>query len=81
MIPQVILYHDAADRNVWRSEDEGKSWKLLDGIPQGEAWSVVEHPFNSRTVGNASLTSGCQGNADVPSSQSGLCAVERYQTL
>lgn len=47
---QVILYHDAVARNIWRSDDEGTTWKGIQGVPNGEAWSIVEHPFNSRTV-------------------------------
>lgn len=47
---QIILYHDAVAKNVWRSDDEGKGWKRIQGVPDGEAAQVIEHPFNSRVV-------------------------------
>lgn len=51
---QVVLYHDPAARNVHISEDEGKSWKLVSGIPEREAAVFVEHPFDNRMVNFAS---------------------------
>lgn len=47
---QIILYHDAVAKNVWRSDNEGKGWKRIQGVPDGEAAQVIEHPFNSRVV-------------------------------
>jgi hypothetical protein len=47
---QIILYHDSVAKNVWRSDDEGKGWKRIQGVPDGEAAQVIEHPFNSRVV-------------------------------
>ena len=44
--PQTVMYHDGSARNVWRSNDEGKSWEMVADIPAGEAWSLVEHPFD-----------------------------------
>lgn len=45
---RVLLYHDAVARNVWRSPDEGKTWAIVPGVPTGQAYQVVEHPFDSR---------------------------------
>ena len=50
LILQIILYHDAVAKNVWRSDNEGKGWKRIQGVPDGEAAQVIEHPFNSRVV-------------------------------
>jgi Sortilin, neurotensin receptor 3, len=47
---QVVLYHDSVERQTWRSQDEGASWELLDSVPSGESWSVVEHPYDNRIV-------------------------------
>lgn len=32
------------------SEDEGKSWKIVEDIPKGEALVLMEHPFENRYV-------------------------------
>lgn len=37
--------HDPALSNVHVSSDEGKSWALASGIPEGEVIRLVEHPF------------------------------------
>jgi len=46
----VVLYHDGSAKTVWRSQDEGKTWAVIDGIPQGQAWTVIEHPFDVTMV-------------------------------
>ncbi|KAG8692567.1 vacuolar protein sorting/targeting protein PEP1, partial [Ceratobasidium sp. 394] len=43
-----ILYHDSVEGNVWISEDEGRSWAKVDGVPSGQAMILVEHPFENR---------------------------------
>lgn len=50
IIFQVVLYHDAMQGVVWRSEDEGKSWNFVDGVKKGSAWMLVEHPYDNRAV-------------------------------
>lgn len=35
---------------VYVSPDEGKSWKPADGVPEGKAAMVIEHPYNNRVV-------------------------------
>ncbi|PWN53321.1 Oligoxyloglucan reducing end-specific cellobiohydrolase [Violaceomyces palustris] len=44
----VVMYHDGTEGNVYRSEDEGKSWKLVDGPQQGKAYMLVDHPYDIR---------------------------------
>ena len=46
----VVFYHDSVKGEVWRSEDEGKSWKTVDGPPKGSAYLLVEHPYDHRMV-------------------------------
>ena len=36
--------------DVHVSQDEGKTWKLADGVPPGKANLVVEHPTDPRYV-------------------------------
>ncbi|EIW75279.1 Oligoxyloglucan reducing end-specific cellobiohydrolase [Coniophora puteana RWD-64-598 SS2] len=43
-----VLYHDLADRNIYISQDEGKSWDRAADIPQGEAAMLIEHPFDNK---------------------------------
>ncbi|GAA6042590.1 hypothetical protein JCM8097_003146 [Rhodosporidiobolus ruineniae] len=44
----VVLYHDQLGRNIWRSTDEGKEWKILDGVPHGESYMLLEHPYDAK---------------------------------
>ncbi|GAB1518497.1 vacuolar protein sorting/targeting protein PEP1 [Rhizoctonia solani] len=34
--------------NVYLSEDEGKNWSKVKGVPDGHALVLVQHPFNNR---------------------------------
>ena len=43
-----MIYHDVVQGNVYVSQDEGKNWALADGVPQGHANMVFEHPFHNR---------------------------------
>ncbi|ELU44262.1 signal sequence binding protein [Rhizoctonia solani AG-1 IA] len=45
-----VLYHDSAQANVYLSEDEGKNWSKVKGVPDGHALVLVQHPFNNRMV-------------------------------
>ena len=45
----MILYHDPVERNVYISENEGKSWKKIPAV-EGRAVLLVEHPFDNRMV-------------------------------
>lgn len=35
---------------VYVSPDEGKSWKPAEGVPDGKAAMVIEHPYDNRVV-------------------------------
>ncbi|KAF8985678.1 vacuolar protein sorting/targeting protein PEP1 [Entomortierella lignicola] len=41
----VILYHDN-NRNVFRSEDEGKTWSRIQDVPSGVTWNLILHTFD-----------------------------------
>jgi photosystem II stability/assembly factor-like uncharacterized protein len=45
-----VIYHDAVTGDVYVSEDEGKNWALADGVPQGQAKIILEHPFHNHYV-------------------------------
>ncbi|KAL7415743.1 hypothetical protein BDY24DRAFT_337902 [Mrakia frigida] len=45
-----VIYHDPLSQNIHRSGDEGKEWKLVDGIPEGEAAQLVEHPTDNQVA-------------------------------
>jgi hypothetical protein len=47
---QSVIYHDSVEGNIYVSSDEGKSWRVPDDIPKGEAALVVEHPFDNSYV-------------------------------
>lgn len=59
---QDVLYHDPLEQNVWRSNNEGKDWKKVDGVPDGEAVQLVEHPSDNQVV------SPCRDTAAMASS-------------
>ena len=56
---KVAIYHDSVQSNVYVSLDEGRSWKLAEGVPEGKASMVIEHPFVNRFVNNISLHHPC----------------------
>ncbi|KAF5316790.1 hypothetical protein D9619_006866 [Psilocybe cf. subviscida] len=43
-----VLYHDPFARDVYISRDEGKTWKLAEGIPKGSVFTVLQHPTDNR---------------------------------
>jgi hypothetical protein len=45
-----VVYHDIREGNVWISEDEGKAWQQVQGVPAGEALMFFAHPFDARMV-------------------------------
>ncbi|KAG8814363.1 vacuolar protein sorting/targeting protein PEP1, partial [Serendipita sp. 399] len=45
-----VLYFDARQGTVHISDDEGKSWKPVDGVPEREASQLIEHPFDNRVA-------------------------------
>ena len=50
MCLQSVVFHDVVKRNVYVSDDEGKTWALAPGVPEGEAMMVIEHPFDKNYV-------------------------------
>ena len=46
----VVFYHDSVKGDVWRSEDEGKTWQLVNGPPSGSAYILIEHPYDRNMV-------------------------------
>lgn len=44
----MVLQLDARAGNVWRSGDNGGSWDKIKNIPEGEAWDMVQHPFDNK---------------------------------
>jgi len=49
-ITQTAIFHDSMEGNIYVSLDEGKSWKLAEGIPTGVASMFFEHPVDNRFV-------------------------------
>ena len=45
-----MLYHDQMGRNVWRSDDEGKTWGPIGDVPRGDAYMLIEHPHDNRVA-------------------------------
>ncbi|KAI0030630.1 Oligoxyloglucan reducing end-specific cellobiohydrolase [Vararia minispora EC-137] len=45
---QTVVYHDAITRNIFVSQDEGRTWKRPENIPEGVAVMFFEHPFDNR---------------------------------
>lgn len=43
-----VLWHDAEQGIVYRSGDAGKTWKAVDGIPKGQAFLLIQHPYDTR---------------------------------
>ncbi|KAH0608049.1 uncharacterized protein H6S33_002101 [Morchella sextelata] len=44
----VILTLDAKAGNIWRSDNDGKKWQKVQDIPEGDAWDLIEHPFDKK---------------------------------
>ncbi|KAF8894237.1 vacuolar protein sorting/targeting protein 10 [Gymnopilus junonius] len=45
---EAAIFHDSIEGNVYVSLDEGKTWKLGEGIPAGKTMMVIEHPINNQ---------------------------------
>lgn len=48
IVMQVILTLDAKAGNIWRSDNDGKKWQKVQDIPEGDAWDLIEHPFDKK---------------------------------
>ena len=47
---QTAIFHDLMEGNIYVTLDEGKSWKLAEGVPSGVASMFIEHPVDNRYV-------------------------------
>ncbi|KAL2129669.1 hypothetical protein VTI74DRAFT_7483 [Chaetomium olivicolor] len=43
----VVLFQDADANNVYRSDDHGEKWARVDAVPEGKAWLLYMHQFDS----------------------------------
>ena len=39
------------------SSDEGKAWQVVEGVPEGEAAQLIEHPTDNQVVSHPLLVS------------------------
>src|SRR5690349_18063307 len=44
----VILFQDISENNIYRSADGGATWKRIDGVPEGKAFSLFMHEYDSK---------------------------------
>lgn len=42
-----VLFQDQDDNNVYRSDDHGEKWARVDAVPEGKAWLLFMHQFDS----------------------------------
>ncbi|KAM5541455.1 hypothetical protein V8D89_005009 [Ganoderma adspersum] len=45
-----VIYHDVVKGTVYTSPDEGKTWGVADGVAEGQAAMVIEHPFDNKVA-------------------------------
>ena len=43
----IILLQEARG-NIWRSEDAGENWKVVEDIDEGQAWELWQHPHDNK---------------------------------
>ncbi|KAK7424899.1 vacuolar protein sorting/targeting protein PEP1 [Neonectria punicea] len=46
----VIVFHDVEERNIYRSDDAGVTWKVVSDIPDGISAMLVLHPYEPETA-------------------------------
>ncbi|KAF4336295.1 carboxypeptidase Y-sorting PEP1 precursor [Fusarium beomiforme] len=46
----VVVFQDIEERNIWRSEDAGKTWTQVPEIPDRSATFLYLHPFDSNAA-------------------------------
>jgi hypothetical protein len=54
-----VLYFDYVAGDVYISENEGRDWGLVQGIPRQDATQLIEHPFDNRVV--SAICRSCKG--------------------
>ena len=42
-----VLFQDIEDNNVYRSDDHGGKWARVDAVPEGKAWLLYMHQYDS----------------------------------
>ncbi|KAK4150558.1 hypothetical protein C8A00DRAFT_36836 [Chaetomidium leptoderma] len=42
-----VLFQDTDSKNVYRSDDHGVKWERVDAVPEGKAWLLFMHQFDS----------------------------------
>ena len=43
----VVLFQDTDDNNIYRSDDSGVKWNRVDAVPEGKAWLLYMHQYDS----------------------------------
>lgn len=46
----IIVFHDRDERSVYRSDDAGASWSVVDAVPEHEAEYLIMHQFEPSTA-------------------------------
>jgi hypothetical protein len=44
----VIVYHDISEKNIYRSDDAGVTWKRVGDIPDRAVYMLIMHEFNRK---------------------------------
>ena len=44
----VLLFEDPLSRNVYRSDNAGETWGVVDAIPKGRLLEISMHPFDKK---------------------------------
>ena len=47
---ETIILLDRQAHHILRSEDAGESWKTADDIEKGQAWDVLQHPYDNKVA-------------------------------
>jgi hypothetical protein len=44
----VLLFEDGISHNVWRSDNAGEDWGVVEGVPEYKLLELVMHPFDKK---------------------------------
>jgi len=44
----VLLFEDGISHNVYRSDNAGEDWSVVDGVPEGKLLELAMHPFDKK---------------------------------
>ncbi len=42
----VLMFEDGISHNVYRSENAGETWSIVEGVPTGQLLEMAMHPFD-----------------------------------